>query len=146
MADIAIPIRSYLTDLETNINPNNIGSNMPVFKEATEDNTTMYFNLTNGDHIIGKAARPSFEETPLGNWKFVNRVFNIELEVYTNKSRQQLYNLIQEIRRLAYSKRHSSSDYQRVQFQQFNELPEGKTNMWMGTIRLQLTNDAVYVG
>ena len=119
---------------------------MPQFKEATEDNTPMYFNLTNGDAIIGKAGLPSFEEQPIGNWKFVNRTFNIELELYSNKNRQALYNVMQEIRRLAYSKRHSSDDYQRVQFQQFNELPEGKTNMWHGTIRLQLTNNAIYVG
>ena len=146
MANLVIPIRSYLDDLKDNWNSINTDSTIPNFKEATEDNTTMYFNLTNGDAIIGKAALPTFEEQPIGNWKFVNRVFNIELEVYTNKSRQALYNIIQEIRRLAYSKRHLSNDYQRVQFQQFNELPEGKTNIWHGTMRLQLTNDAVYVG
>jgi len=146
MANLTIPIRSYLEDLETNWNPNNTDSTMPQFKEATEDNTPMYFNLTNGDAIIGKAGLPTFEEQPIGNWKFVNRMFNIELEVYTNTNRQALYNVIQEIRRLAYSKRHSSDDYQRVQFQQFNELPEGKTNMWHGTIRMQLTNNAIYVG
>jgi hypothetical protein len=146
MANLTIPIRSYLEDLETNWNPNNTGSEMPQFKEATEDNTAIYFNLTNGDVVIGKAGIPTFEEQPIGNWKFVNRIFNIELEVYTNTNRQALYNVIQEIRRLAYSKRHSSDDYQRVQFQQFNELPEGKTNMWHGTIRMQLTNNAIYVG
>ena len=53
MANLTIPIRSYLEDLETNWNPNNTGSEMPQFKEATEDNTPMYFNLTNGDAIIG---------------------------------------------------------------------------------------------
>lgn len=146
MADLAIPIRSYLTDLETNYNPVNVDSSLPRFIEATEDNEPIYFNLTAGDAIVGKAGLPTFEEVPIGNWKFVNRAFNIELEVYTNKNRQQLYNLVQEIRRLAYSTRHSSTDYQRVQFQQFNELPEGKTNMWHGTMRLKLTNDAVYVG
>ena len=146
MADLTIPIRSYLEDLESNMDISLIGGEMPQFKEATEDNTPIYFNLVYGDSIIGKAGLPTFEEVPIGNWKFVNRAYNIELELYTNTNRQQLYNLVQEIRRLAYTTRHSSTDYQRVQFQQFNELPEGKTNMWHGTMRLQLTNDAVYVG
>jgi hypothetical protein len=146
MADLPIPIRDYLTDLEAEFNTTNTGNERPQFLEATEDNKPIYFNLTAGDTIVGKMGLPSFEETPIGNWRYVNRLYNIELELYTSTNRQQLYNLVQEIRRLVYSRRHKLENYQRIQWQQFNELPEGKTNIWHGTIRIQLVNDAVYVG
>ena len=146
MADLALPVRDYLEDLEAQFTPTNTGSEMPKFLEATEDNKPIYFNLTAGDTIVGKMGLPSFEETPIGNWKYVNRVYNLELELYTSTNRQRLYNLVQEIRRLAYSRRHKLTNFQRIEWQQFNELPEGKTNIWHGTIRLQLVNDGGYVG
>jgi hypothetical protein len=146
MADFSIPIREYLTDLSEQFVTTSTGGEMPKFLEATEDNKPIYFNLTAGDTIVGKMGLPSMEETPIGNWRYVNRLYNIELELYTSTNRQQLYNLVQEIQRLAYSRRHSLTNFQRVQWQQFNELPEGKTNIWHGTIRIQLVNDGMYVG
>jgi hypothetical protein len=146
MADLSVPIRDYLTDLAAQFDTTNTGSELPKFLEATEDNKPIYFNLTAGDTIVGKMGLPSFEEKPIGNWRYVNRLYNIELELYTSTNRQQLYNLVQEIRRLVYARRHKLTNYQRIQWEQFNELPEGKTNIWHGTIRLQLVNDGVYVG
>ena len=78
MADFSIPIRDYLTDLAAEFNTTNTGNELPQFLEATEDNKPVYFNLTAGDTIVGKAGLPSLEETPIGNWRYVNRQYNIE--------------------------------------------------------------------
>ena len=51
--------------------------------------------------------------------------------------------MVQEIRRICYARRHSMDDFQRIQFEGFNELTQAQANIWVGTVSIQLVNSAV---
>ena len=51
--------------------------------------------------------------------------------------------MVQEIRRICYARRHSMTNFQRVQFEGFNELTQEQANIWVGTVSIQLVNNAV---
>ena len=80
---------------------------------------------------------------PLGNHKYGNRFYNVELEVFTLTSRQRLYNLMREVRRIMHARRHSLTNFQRQIFTTFNEEVGEQANIWTGTIQIQLENNGV---
>ena len=114
-----IPVDILLADLDSQWNASNVTE--PIFIEVTGANEPARFNLNRGDFIIGSPGSPAFLETPIGNWKFVRREYNIELAIHTKDSRQRLYDIMAEIRRICHARRHSFTQFQRVQFQQFSE-------------------------
>ena len=134
-----IPITTVLADLDGQWNGSNVTE--PSFIEVNGANEPLRFDLNVGDHVIGRSG--SFDEEPIGNWKYGNRTYNIELEVFTNVSRQRLYDLMGEIRRICHAQRHSLSNFQRQQFVNFNEETGEQANMWMGTVQVTLENNAI---
>ena len=48
-----------------------------------------------------------------------NRVYNLELELYTNSGRHRLYDIVKEIRRICHARMHSLTSFQRIQFGAF---------------------------
>jgi len=101
------------------------------------------FNLNRADYIIGRAGSPEIQETPIANYKYGNRVYRVVLEVYTKDSRQKLYNLMREIRRICHARVHSLSNFQRITFNQFAEDNSEQANVWVGTVDIELVNNAV---
>ena len=83
------------------------------------------------------------DETPIGNRKYGNRTYNIEIELFTLNSRQRLFNLMQEIRRICHARMHSLTNFQRQQFVGFNEETGEQVNVWTGTVEIVLENNAV---
>ena len=83
------------------------------------------------------------EETPIGNWKYGNRTYNIEIELFTLNSRQRLFNIMQEIRRICHARKHSLTNFQRQQFLNFIEETSDQVNIWTGTVEITLENNAV---
>ena len=83
------------------------------------------------------------EETPIGNWKFVDRTYSVTLSVQTRDSRQRLYNLMREIRKICHVRRHEMTNFQRLQFLNFNEDTTEQANVWTGTVSVQLVNQNV---
>ena len=79
----------------------------------------------------------------LGNWKFVNRMYNISLSIQTKASRQRLYDLMREIRKICHVRRHSMTNFQRLQFLNFDEQVGEQVNVWIGTISLQTVNENI---
>jgi|TARA_R110000824_G_scaffold158125_2_gene331827 hypothetical protein len=136
-----IPVDILLGDLDTQWNASNVTE--PIFIEVTGANEPARFNLNRGDFIIGSPGSPAFMETPIGNWKYVRREYNIELAVHTRVSRQRLYDLMAEVRRICHARRHSFSQFQRVQFQQFSEDVTEQVNIWVGNISIQFVNEDV---
>ena len=65
------------------------------------------------------------------------------LEVYTKDSRQKLYNLMREIRRICHARVHSLTNFQRITFNQFAEDNSEQANVWVGTVDIELVNNAV---
>ena len=48
-----------------------------------------------------------------------------------------------EVRRICHVKRHSMTDFQRLQFKSFNEEVGEQLNVWIGTIDLQVVNENI---
>jgi len=141
MADEPIAIDDVFTDLDSQWNASNVTK--PTFIKVNAANEPLRFDLNVGDHLIGRIGRPSFIEQPIGNWKYGNRTYNIEIEIFTLTSRQRLFNLMQEVRRICHKRMHSLTNFQRQQFQNFNEETSDQVNIWTGTVAIQLVNNAV---
>jgi len=137
-----LPIKDFLDELDTQWNASNVAE--PKFIEVTgATNDPLRFNLNVGDVVFGRAGDPALEETPIGNWTYGNRVYNIGLEVYTRVSRQRLYDLVKEVRRICHARMHSLTNFQRIQFEAFTESTQEQVNIWTGAITIKLENNAI---
>ena len=141
MADEPIPVDAIVTDLDAQWNASNVTE--PSYVTVNGVNQPFRFDLNVGDHIVAKTGSPAFEETPIGNWKYGNRVYSVDLDIYTLNSRQRLYNLMQEVRRITHNRKHSLTNFQRQQFMGFSEEISEQANMWFGTVSIELVNNAV---
>ena len=140
-----VAIKDFITDLEGQWTYGNVSgsSKKPAFIEVTGSGEPMRFDLNVNDHFVGRAGSPAMEEEPIGNWKYGNRTYNLEIEVYTLTSRQRLYDLLRELRRICHSRMHSLTNFQRLRFVNFQEMTQEQANMWAGTISITLENSAV---
>ena len=141
MADEPIPIDDIFTDLDGQWNASNVTK--PSFIKVNAASQPIRFDLNVGDHLVGRTGSPSFEEEPIGNWKYGNRMYNIDIELFTLTSRQRLFNLMQEIRRICHNRKHSLTNFQRQQFMGFSEETSEQINICTGSIQIQLENNAV---
>ena len=141
MANEPIPIDDVFTDLNSQWNASNVVK--PALIKVNAAGQPIRFDLNSGDHIIGRTGTPAMDETPIGNRKYGNRVYNIEIELFTLTSRQRLFNLMQEIRRICHARMHSLTNFQRQQFVGFNEETGEQVNVWTGTVEIVLENNAV---
>ena len=136
-----LPITVVLADLDTQWNASNVVE--PFFIEVTGNDEPLRFDLNRGDHIVGRAGSPALEEEPIGNWKYGNRTYSIELELYTRSGRQRLYDLMGEVRRICHVRMHSLAGFQRQEFTGFEEETQEHVNVWMGTVDIELVNNAI---
>ena len=140
MANLPVPVSLLKTEISGQWSASNVAA--PTFIEVNVSAQSLRYDLNVKDALLFRAGSPTIAEEPIGNWQFVNRVYNVELELSTQVSRQRLYNMVQEIRRICYSRRHSMSDFQRLQFEGFNEVTQNQANIWVGTVSIQLVNNA----
>ena len=137
-----LPVKEFLDELDAQWNASNVVE--PRFIEVTGNtNDPLRYDLNVKDVVVGKAGTPAVDELPIGNWKYGNRTYNIELEVHTNSQRQRLYDIIREIRKLCHSRMHSLTNFQRMRFVSFNELTQQQVNVWSGIVNIQLENSAI---
>ena len=101
------------------------------------------YDLNRGDVIVVRPGSPGFEEEPIGNWTYGNRTYNLILEIHTRDSRQQLYDIMAEVRRICHARKHSLTNFQRVQFMNFTEETTENVNLWSGSVNMQLINQMV---
>ena len=141
MANEPIPIDAVLADLDSQWNASNVTK--PAFITVNAANEPLRFDLNTGDQVIGRTSSPAMDEVPIGNWKYGNRTYNIEIEIFTLNSRQRLFNLMQEIRRICHARIHSLTNFQRQRFLSFNEENGEQVNVWTGTVEITLENNAV---
>ena len=141
MADEPIPIDAIMTDLYSQWNASNVTK--PTLITVNKTNDPIRYDLNRGDMLIGRTGTPSFDEQPIGNWKYGNRAYNVEIELWTLNSRQRLYNLMQEVRRICHARMHSLTNFQRQEFIDFNEEVSDQVNLWTGTLGIQLQNNGV---
>lgn len=141
MANEPLPVKQLLDEFDSQWNASNVTE--PEFIEVTGANEPIRFNLNRADHIVGRAGSPALREEPIGNWTYGNRVYNISLEVYTNTSRQRLYDIVKEVRRICHARMHSLTSFQRIRFAAFSEDTQEQVNIWTGSITIQLENNAI---
>ena len=136
-----IPIDAIMTDLDGQWNASNVTK--PSLVTVNAANQPIRFDLNVGDHAIGRTGSPAFEEEPIGNKKFGYRTYKIQIELWTLTSRQRLYDLMREIRRICHARMHSLTNFQRQQFMSFSEETSEQVNMWTGSVEIRLENNAV---
>ena len=141
MANEPLPAKDVLTEFSSQWVSNNVTT--PNFTEVTGAGEPLRLDLNVADQVVGKVGSPAIEEQPIGNYKYGNRTYNVDLEVYTLDSRQRLYNLVQEIRRIVHARMHNLTNFQRMRFMNFNELTQEQVNVWAGTVTIQLENRAI---
>ena len=139
MANEPLPADELLTDFNTQWNTSNVAK--PNLVVVTGTGEPLRFDLNAGDAVV--ARNTSFSEMPLGNWTYGNREYQITLEILTLRERQRLFNIMQEIRRICHARMHSLTNFQRIQFINFNEMTTDTVNVWMGNSQIALVNDAV---
>jgi len=140
-----LPIKDFLVDVDGQWTYSNVSgsSKKPAFVEVTGSSEPMRFDLNVNDHFVGRAGSPAMEEEPIGNWKYGNRTYTLDIEVYTLSGRQRLYDLARELRRICHARMHSLTNFQRQRFVNFQELTQEQANVWAGTITVTLENNAV---
>ena len=136
-----IPVDAIMTDLNGQWNASNVTKPSLITVNAAGE--PIRFDLNVGDHLVARTGSPAFEEEPIGNWKYGNRTYNIEIELFTLNGRQRLYDLMREIRRICHARKHSLSNFQRQQFMGFSEETSEQVNIHTGSIEIQLVNNAV---
>jgi len=136
-----LPAKEVLDTLDLYWYPTNVIE--PEFTEVTGAGEPLRLDLNKKDHVVGRMGTPAMEEQPIGNYKYGNRTYNVELEIYTLRDRQRLYDIFREIRRLIHVKMHSLTNFQRMKFVNFNEQTQEQVNIWVGSISIQLENKAV---
>ena len=141
-----IPTKSMITEFNGQWNASNVTK--PSLIEATGTGfdsaaDPIRFDLNKGDVVVSRAGSPAFEETPIGNWNYANKVYNVEIEFFTRADRQRLYDLMAEVRRICHARMHDITSFQRVQFRGFIEQTQEQTNLWTGIANVQLVNQTV---
>ena len=139
MANEPMPADDLLTDFNTQWDTDNVAK--PNLVVVTGYGEPLRFDLNAGDAVV--ARNTAFSETPLGNWTYGNREYTVDLEIWTLRERQRLFNLMQEIRRICHARMHSLTNFQRIQFINFNEMTSDTVNVWMGNSQIQLVNNGV---
>jgi len=141
MANEPMPAKEVATELDSQWNASNVTE--PNYLVVTGAGEQIRYDLNRGDYIILSPGSPEIEEIPIGNHKYGDRIYAVDLELYTNNSRQRLYNLMQEVRRICHSRMHSLTNFQRQQFMGFSEETGEQVNIWTGSVQIQLVNNAV---
>ena len=136
-----VPVTEVLTELDDNWNASNVVK--PVLVEMAGTDAITRLDLNRGDYLIARPGSPTLEEIPIGNWKFINRTYNITVELQTRISRQRLYDLMAEVRKICHARRHNMTNFHRLQFLNFNEEVGEQVNVWIGTIELQTVNENI---
>ena len=137
--------KELLVQLNSQWTASNVDNTTPSFIEATgtgldSNRDQLRFDLNKGDVIITRPAIPSFQEEPIGNWKYGNKSYNVEVEMNTRLGRQRLYDLMAEIRRICHKQRHAMTSFQRLQFLDFSEDIQEQVNLWTGRCNIQMVN------
>ena len=89
-------------------------------------------------NVSGAGKKPGFIEVT-GASEPMRYNLNVNDQIIARASGPAL----QEVRRVCHSRIHSLTNFQRIQFMDFNELTNAQANVWVGTVSVQLVNTAI---
>ena len=138
-----IPSAVVQSELDTQWDSGNVTEPTLIDVNDGSAGSQMRFDLQRADHVFIVAESPLLEEEPIGSWVYAHRRSRVICEIHTKNSRQRLYDLMAEIRRVCHARIHSLDDYQRIQFQTFNEYADMQMNVWSGRVTIELVSSAV---
>jgi len=104
------------------------------------------YNFRTKDYAFILAGREGEVET-YRNVAYADNSFGIDIQIVTANSRERLYELRSEIRRILRVKRLTpgTPDYQLIRYLGFNEAVLEELNVWKGTIRARFEVVGLYV-
>lgn len=143
MPNAIIPVNDIQTMLDNGWNSQNGTLPEPNYFVVNDGTVPIRYDLNRGDYLIIKTGVPSEREDPIGTWIYANRVWPIVIEIITKNSRQRLWNLKDEVRRICHSQMHNLTNFQRIQYKNFSELVEDQQNVWHGRVDIELVSSAI---
>lgn len=143
MPNEPIPSAEVKSELDAQWDSGNVTEPTLIDVNDGSAGSQMRFDLQRADHVFIVAESPLLEEEPIGTWVYANRKSRVICEIHTKNSRQRLYDIMAEIRRVCHARMHSMTNYQRIQFQTFNEYADMQINVWSGRVTIELVNSAV---
>ena len=141
-----LPTADFKSLLDAQWNASNVVE--PLFREVNSSDAFVNLNLANDsastDAVVIFPGVPAIEETFIGNHSYGDREYNLQIQVFSMTSRQRLWDLMREIRRICHAQRHSMTNFQRVLFRSMNEVDlENNENIWHGVIDVVLENRSI---
>ena len=115
----------------------------PLLIVANEGVEPPRIELNNDDVVNITSGVPSEVEQPIGTWVYAHRTWKITVDLATKMSRERLWQIKDEIRRICHKNTHSIEGYQRIQYMQFSEMVDQQFNVWQGKIDIELVSNAV---
>ena len=100
-------------------------------------------SLNIGDYVTVGTGVPAEVEEPIGTWIYANRRWQVTLDLSTKHSKERLWAVKNEIRRICHMNMHSLPNYQRIQYKQFSEMMDQQLKVWQGKIDIELVSSAV---
>lgn len=95
-------------------------------------------DLRTGDVLMVKTDVSGRAESWRGNWAFKDIADTLSIELQTKDSRQRLYDLVAEVKRICEAGMHNIDDYQAVRFLSFAEANAEEYNIWRLTAKILL--------
>ena len=101
------------------------------------------FDLNRGDALFVRA-EPATEQYRYHNaQKYFTKTAAVVVEIHTKQTRQILYNLMEEIRRICEVNTHLLDDFQFMKFTNFTEYTDEELNVWKGVVKIQMESSGV---
>ena len=100
--------------------------------------------LKSGDYVV--IGEVQIDERQHGHsYEFKDMDVSVPIEIHTMHSRQRLYNMMSELRRIIYTYQRVIRPYQQIYWDRFQEQSEGLNRYWRGTCSVRLTSRLVPV-
>jgi hypothetical protein len=95
-------------------------------------------HLARADYIL--IGETTIEERQAGHrYEYKDIDVTVTIGLYTKHSRQRLYDMMAEVRRIVYTYQRSLRPYQQLYFDSFVEDSSGKHGFWAGSVQIRLT-------
>lgn len=142
----SIPSESLKEMLDDNWQ--NYGGEVPkpeIVEVNIPDEYQYKYNFQAKDYIFIQTDVTGEEAVARDTYRYWDFKFNLMVHIYTSKSRQRLYDIKKEIRRIVIYKMHDSSNtgYQLVRYGNFVELPQESVKVWKGQVRISYESAGV---
>jgi hypothetical protein len=145
----AAPIPQEIIKTMLKSNWQNYGGKVPIpeFLEvnSVEEAYQHRANYIAKDYIFIVASQEGEDAKPRDTFRYWDIGFNLTLLIFTAKSRQRLWDIKDEIRRITIWKMHdiTNNEYQLVLYKGFNELAFDENKVWRGQIKIRFDSAGV---